>query len=436
MAKIELPDLESQTDVEIVKENLLAAQAIYFAYQLEELRLFQVVERIVELFQQGLLPLGRGGAGQRLEQMWRSHRPQPQSVRRNAYWRMFGVAPGGDARAGEPNSDFLSLWMRFIAAVSAYAREHGAATLITPPTPANALVRNAARDVATNLSASGWGAAYFVAQQLSADIQRALDILGDSEVQQAFGARDAWQVIDHVNTTYLGGARNVTRIRTKAQAGRWIFGWLAKLDQPSTQDDAELVDAVERWIAASAPSDDAVEQYAQPTESPQLSAPAGSLPAIAKDLLDAVGLSPLEPHASHGLIACFHGAPRAGKTLAAYVLAQAMSRDVLRLDLAAVSGKYIGETAKNIDAVFDAAERAGAALLIDEADALFGKRAEVNDAHDRYANIDVAYLLQRIEQFNGLVILETNLRERIDAPFLSAARHRWRSVRFPRPNSR
>ena len=431
MVKVELPDLESQTDVEIVKENLHAAQAIYFAYQLEELRIFQVVERIVELFQQGQLPLGRGSAGQRLEQIWRSHRPQPESIRRNAYWRTFGVAPGGDAGAGEPNSEFLSLWMRFIAAVSAYARNHGAAALTVPSTPANALVRNAARDLASNLSASGWGAAQFVAEQLSADIQRALDILGDSEVQQALGARDAWQVIDNVNTTYLGGARNVARIRTKAQAGRRIFAWLAKLDQSSTQDDAELIDAVERWIAASATPDDAVEEYAQPRQSPQLSAPAGSLPAIAKDLLDAVGLSPREPHATHRLIVCFHGAPRAGKTLAAYVLAQALSLEVLRLDLAAVSGKYIGETSKNIDAVFDTAERAGAALLIDEADALLSKRAEVNDAHDRYANIDVSYLLQRIERFNGLVILATNLCDDIEAPFLSAAKHRWRAVRFP-----
>ena len=116
MEKIELPDLESHTDVEIVKDNLLAAQAIYFAYQLEELRLFQVVERIVEMFQQRLLPLGRGRAGQILEQYWRAHRPMPESDRRNAYWRMFGVAPSGDAQAGEANSEFLSLWMRFVAA--------------------------------------------------------------------------------------------------------------------------------------------------------------------------------------------------------------------------------------------------------------------------------------------------------------------------------
>ena len=87
------------------------------------MRLFQVVERIVELFQQGQLPLGRGSAGQKLEQMWRSHRPQPESVRRNAYWRMFGVAPGGDAGAGKLNSEFLSLWVPFIGAVSAHARD-------------------------------------------------------------------------------------------------------------------------------------------------------------------------------------------------------------------------------------------------------------------------------------------------------------------------
>ena len=250
--KIELPDLESQTDVEIVKENLHAAQAIYFAYQLEEMRLFQVVERIVELFRQGQLPIGRGNVGRMLEQYSRSHRPQPESVRRNAYWRMFGAAPGGDAEAVEPNSEFQSLWMRFVSAVSEYSREHSAAALITPATSANAGVRKAARDLATNLSTHGWGAAYFVAEQLSADIQRALDILGDAEVQQAFGARDAWQVIDHVNTTHLDGARNVARIRTKAQAGQCILGWLAKMDQPSTHGDAELVDAVERWIAASA----------------------------------------------------------------------------------------------------------------------------------------------------------------------------------------
>ena len=85
MLKIDLPHLESQTDAEIVKANLHAAPAIYFAFQLEQLRLFQVVERIVELLQQGPLPIGRGRAGEMLYQTWRSRPPQPESVRRNAY---------------------------------------------------------------------------------------------------------------------------------------------------------------------------------------------------------------------------------------------------------------------------------------------------------------------------------------------------------------
>ena len=160
MAKIELPDLESQTDVEIVKENLHAAQAIYFAYQLEEMRLFQVVERIVELFQQGQLPLGRGRAGEMLQQYWRSQRPQSESARRNAYWRMFGVAPGGDARAGEPNSEFLSLWMRFISAVSAYAREHSAAALITPRTEPMLGAKSSARSGSESIGYTGGAAAH------------------------------------------------------------------------------------------------------------------------------------------------------------------------------------------------------------------------------------------------------------------------------------
>ncbi|MGH6611871.1 MAG: hypothetical protein ACRECQ_16635, partial [Burkholderiaceae bacterium] len=329
MTKVDLPDLESHADVEIIKDNIAAAAAIYFAYQLEEVRLFQVVERIVELFQQGQLPLGRGGTGQLLQQMARSNRPQPEAVRRNAYWRMFGVAAGSDAGAGEPNSDFLSLWMRFVLAVSAYAREHSASSLTTPPTAANASVRKAARDLARNLSQHGWGAANFVAEQLSADIQQALDIIADREVQQAFGARDMWQVIDSVNTTTLGGARNAARIRTKAQAGQRIFDWLATLDHPSTQNDAELVDAIEQWLVAAATSDGAVEQYATPRESPAMAA-TSAIPAIAKDLLDALGLSAGERCAPAGLIACFHGAPRTGKTLAAYVLAQALSLALLR----------------------------------------------------------------------------------------------------------
>ena len=408
MEKIELPDLEAATDVEIVKENLRIAGVLYYSYQLEGMRMFEVVDRIAELFAQGLLPLGRPAADT-LTQRARSVRPDTQSVRRNAYRRMFGVDLGstrvdtdGDTSSGEPNTGFLSLWMRFIAAVSGYVREHGSVQLIEPPTAANALVRKAARDLAVNLSRHGWGAALAMARRLAAEIEQAVDILGDPDLQRTFGVRDMWQLIDRVNTEQLGGARNVERYRTQAESGRRIIDWLADCDQVSEARDVQLVIAVEQWIAASATPDSAVEQASQPSEAPTAADRPVSLPLIAHDVLDALGLAAAEGReAARGLIAHFHGAPRSGKTLAAHMVGNALSQDVFRIDLGKVVSKNIGETEKNIDAVFDAAERAGGVLLIDEADALFGKRSEVEDAQDRYANIDIAYLLQRIERYTG-----------------------------------
>ncbi|HJW51204.1 MAG TPA: ATP-binding protein [Burkholderiaceae bacterium] len=441
MEKIELPDLEAATDVEIVKENLRIAGVLYYSYQLEEMQLFRVVDRIAELFAQGLLPLGHGPAADTLSQLARSGRPDSRSVRRNAYRRMFGADrgdaagdSGGDAAPGEPNTDFLSLWMRFIAAVSGYVREQSVAGLVEPPTAANAPVRKAARELAVNLSRHGWGEARMMARRLAAGIDQAVDILGDRDLQRTFGVRDMWQVIDRVNTEQLGGARNVVRHRTQAEAGRRIIDWLADCNQASTPRDVQLIIAVEQWIAVSGTPDAVVEQYGEPQETPAAPDRPISLPLIAHDVLDALGLAAAQSSAAaHGLIAHFHGPPRSGKTLAAHMVGSALSQDVFRIDLGKVVSKTIGETEKNIDAVFDAAERAGGVLLIDEADALFGKRVEVQDAQDRYANIDVAYLLQRIERHPGLVILTSNMREHIDPPFTGAdALRRCRALRFPR----
>ena len=109
---------------------------------------------------------------------------------------------------------------------------------------------------------------------------------------------------------------------------------------------------------------------------------------------------------------------RHGKTMAAQVLARDLGLDLFRIDLATVVSKYIGETEKNLDRIFGAAEGSNAILFFDEADALFGKRSEVKDAHDRYANIEVAYLLQKMEGYPGAVILATNFRQNIDDAFL------------------
>jgi hypothetical protein len=132
-----------------------------------------------------------------------------------------------------------------------------------------------------------------------------------------------------------------------------------------------------------------------------------------------------------GISVLFAGASGTGKTMAAEVLAQELRLDLYRIDLSQVVSKYIGETEKNLRRVFDAAEMGGAVLLFDEADALFGKRSEVRDSHDRYANIEVSYLLQRMEAYRGLAILTTNLKTAIDPAFLRRLRF---VVQFPFPD--
>lgn len=133
-----------------------------------------------------------------------------------------------------------------------------------------------------------------------------------------------------------------------------------------------------------------------------------------------------------GISALFAGASGTGKTMAAEVLANALRLDLYRIDLSQVVSKYIGETEKNLRRVFDAGEEGGAILLFDEADALFGKRSEVKDSHDRYANIEVSYLLQRMETYRGLSILTTNMKTALDTAFLRRIRF---IVQFPFPDA-
>jgi MoxR-like ATPase len=132
-----------------------------------------------------------------------------------------------------------------------------------------------------------------------------------------------------------------------------------------------------------------------------------------------------------GICALFAGPSGTGKTMAADVLAGELELDLYKIDLATVISKYIGETEKNLERVFAAAESSNAVLFFDEADAIFGKRSEVRDAHDRYANIEIAYLLQRMEQYDGIAILATNLRENLDEAFL---RRLHFIVEFPMPD--
>ena len=169
------------------------------------------------------------------------------------------------------------------------------------------------------------------------------------------------------------------------------------------------------------------------------------LPAMQKETLRAVAMHVRLRHRVYeswgfaakserglGISTLFTGASGTGKTLAAEVLANDLRLDLFRIDLSQVVNKYIGETEKNLKRVFDAAEAGGAILLFDEADALFGKRSEVKDSHDRYANIEVSYLLQRMESYRGLAILTTNMKEALDTAFLRRIRF---IVQFPFPDA-
>ena len=320
--EIMLPDLEEAVDVEIVKDNLYAVQAIYFCFTLEEMRLFQVVERIVELFRQGLLPLGRGKMGDYLFGYYkRAAERFTESERRDLYMRLFG-APGGNPVGGEPNRDFNELWLRFVAAVSSFARQLTVERMLRGTVPlavSQEQVRKAGRDLAANLSRNGFGIAYFAATELQQSVLEFRDLLQDAEVRSAFGARDMWQVIDTVNVNYLGGARNTYRYRTQSRAGAVIIRWLAnnsarlagvagnvidisqvlnpvvRAANTSTNPtvdptDWDLVNACEQWLAVGGVPEASVEQYSQSIESPVITSKPIEIPQIAREVLDGIGM--------------------------------------------------------------------------------------------------------------------------------------------------
>jgi SpoVK/Ycf46/Vps4 family AAA+-type ATPase len=122
--------------------------------------------------------------------------------------------------------------------------------------------------------------------------------------------------------------------------------------------------------------------------------------------------------ATRGVRLLFSGPPGTGKSMAAEVIATAAATDLLVVDVSQIVSKWLGETEKNVSAVIDAAERTQAVVFFDEADNLFAKRTEISDAHDRYANLETSYLLQRLDHFEGVAVLATNLRHNIDTAFL------------------
>ncbi len=444
-----LPDLEPRPDGQMaVADNIRAVQAIYFARQLEDMRAFQVVDRLVQLFQQGLLPLGRGTGAKLLRDYGKSDARLSAPARSELYFRALGARPGS-AKVAEPNREFHTAWLRLVTSVALFHRRRGTSALGQPR--AASQVWRAARALAANASAHG-ASLIAAVRRLSADANALRAVLEAPDIQQALGARNMWQVIERIASRELGGAVNVQRLRSLAQSGSRILQWLADhcdaLNKPEPfvaeppPRVAELIDAVESWLASGGASPGTTDDQTQPTGVAAVAASRVDLQALADELMRITGLhgvlSRLEGMSASrdqaqplGMVTLFCGAAGTGKTLGAHALAATAARDLVRVDLGRIVSKYIGETEKNLDAILGRAEQSGSLLLLDEADALFGRRTDVQDAHDRYANVDVDALMRRLQAHQGVVILESNVMptpadEDCKAGLVQV-------VRFPRP---
>jgi hypothetical protein len=316
---ISLPDLNQVTDYQIQGDNVKLMGPLICAAMFEELKVFQVLDKLVELSQNGMLPIGQGEAGKMLYLYWKNTPNRiSEGERRNIYAMTLGI-PGGDG-GGTPNREFNDLWLRFVSAVSSLIRQRTADQILRSNLPAaisQQQVRKAARDLAMNLSSRGYGMTYYLARDLRDQISEIIKLLGDKQIMAAYGARDMWQVIDQVATLELGGARNTSRYRTLATCGAIITAWLANkverynkatsrviididevlsLDPPTSPDptktptDYDLVNACELWLADTATSDQRIEELSQPREAPVMTSRPVAIPSLAREMLEQAGV--------------------------------------------------------------------------------------------------------------------------------------------------
>ena len=317
--QIKLPDLEATTDFQVAEDNIRLMGPMIFASMFDELKVFQVVDRMIEMSQRGQISMIRGKAGTRLYNYWRQAPNRMSEMERQTFYGLTLGIPTGQPGV-TVNSDFQDLWIRFVSSVSSLVRENRVDQLLRSALPVainQQQVKKAARDLTANMSLYGYGMAYYAAVDLQTQIEEIIDLLSDPDVLTAFGARDMWGVIDQVAQLELGGARNSSKYRMLATCGAIITTWLAdntaRLRDPtrpmielkdvenpparpsgqtatSNPTDYDLVNACELWLADSAVGDERVEELAQPRKSPVQTSRPIQVPSIARDLLEGTGL--------------------------------------------------------------------------------------------------------------------------------------------------
>ncbi|MCB9762528.1 MAG: hypothetical protein H6739_22205 [Alphaproteobacteria bacterium] len=324
--KVDLPDLDENLSVEILADNVRALSVLYFASELEDMRFFQVADKVSEQFQMGMLPLSRGPGGDNIFEYIKTATNRFTEIERlSMYARAFGKAQGGVDDA-LPNREFHNLWIRALSATSAYARmwttapvgttlgSEGQLINLNVNTQQNRVhhmqVYKALRDLAVNLSLHGYGMAHFAAVELQQTIRVVKNMLSNPEVLAAYGVRDYFQLIERVSGQFLNSNVNSIRQRVQAQAGSRVIQWIADrapvLASPTPPAagvflEDVLTSNVEKWLAVTGTQDSTIAQYSEPVAVPaQPTIPTmtlASVPDALKGVLDGVGVDGVLPQA-------------------------------------------------------------------------------------------------------------------------------------------
>jgi hypothetical protein len=283
---------EDGAGVEIEADNVRAVGTVLAGLNCERTRLFHVLDRVTELFMQGMLPIGFDNSGKALDAYhWDSEDRLSEPARRMLYARVLG-APGADvSKEVQPNREFDGLFLRFLSSLAEYDRQRRIGDLFDANrrtlTLTGEQVRKTGRDLGANASLYGWGGTHFAARRLNAHLTRALDILKMPQIQKAYGVSNPWQVIERVAASEFGAAPNIVKYRTMAESGKAILdlvakhakAWSASTGRPlftddvtrvpgdiPTQDQEELMRHTQYWLAVNGIGDDQVGKMSQPSD--------------------------------------------------------------------------------------------------------------------------------------------------------------------------
>lgn len=297
-------------DPDLNVDNIRVAGTMYAMSLLDRTGIFRVVDRVTELFMNGLLPFGHDAAGKALDNYyWDTEDRLSEGQRRSQFSRMLGMPGGEVSKEVQPNRDFEALFMRFIASVSEFTRQREVDRMFQSTRPVLSTtgeqVRKTALDVAKNASLYGWGGSFFIAARLNNQLSKAISILSMPQVLKAYAASNHWQVVERVSQQDFGGAPNYVKYTTMAQSAKIVFDLIAQysgvlnlsnstrpflfdralvdgnanrqVSDVSPVDTDTLLRNVQYWLAVNGVAEDQVTKYAQPVESVNVaSLPGGS----------------------------------------------------------------------------------------------------------------------------------------------------------------